>query len=245
MNIINYIANTFDSHQLNSVFDISLPYPMIVLDNFLPEDVALQMANECETIPDQHWTTFTRQGSNMRECKQLHAAPIAYNFTNQLHSSLGINWLSQLTKIPGLIPDPHITGAGYSRIFNGESLKVHTDFNWNDQLRLHRSISFILYLNPNWKEEYGCALDFYDFNNEKVITSVTTLFNRAIIWKYHKRGFHGCTTPVACPPALTRNAFRLFFYTSDAQYKNDDHPHRSLYWFDKDLNEPCDIPTRT
>jgi len=108
---------------------------------------------------------------------------------------------------------------------------------------VHRMLSFIIYLNPNWKEEWGGALDFNDFNNEKRIQRIPPLFNRAIIWRYHKRGFHGYPDPLTCPEGMSRNTFRLFYYYSDAQHKTDDRPHRSLYWFDKELGEPYDIPT--
>lgn len=244
MQIINHLKKNFGNFQeLNNTFVGTPPYPMITLENFLPNDIAQKMAVECETIPDQHWSNFTRRGSGMQECKKLDVAPIAYEFVNQMHSALGMEWLCNVTGIKDLIPDPYLTGAGYSKIGKDSSLKVHTDFNWNDQLRLHRMLSFIVYLNPDWKEEYGGALNFYDFNNEKVIQSVPSMFNRAIIWRYHKRGFHGAPDPMMCPPEMTRNSFRLFYYISDAQFREDDRPHRSLYWFDKELGEPYDIPT--
>jgi hypothetical protein len=104
-------------------------------------------------------------------------------------------------------------------------------------------LSLIVYLDPEWKEEWGGALQFKDFNNEKIVQSVPTIFNRAVIWRYHKRGFHGYPDPLTCPEDRSRNTFRLFFYVSDAKYKDDDRPHRSLYWFDNDLGEPYDIPT--
>ena len=244
MQIIKHLKKNFGNYQeLNNTFVGTPPYPMITLDNFLPQDFALKLSEECETIPDQHWTEFTRKGSYMKECKKLEHAPVAYEFVNQMHSALGMEWLCNLTGIKDLIPDPYLTGAGYSRSFTGHTLQMHSDFNWNDQIKVHRMLSFIVYLNPNWKEEWGGALDFNDFNNEKTIQSVPPLFNRAVIWRYHKRGFHGYPNPLTCPEGMSRNTFRLFYYYSDAQYKADDRPHRSLYWFDKELGEPYDIPT--
>ena len=244
MHIIQHLRKNFHDFQtLNNRFVGTPPFPMIVLDNFLPEDFASSMATECESIPLQHWTEFTRKGSFMRECKRLEHAPIALDFVNQMHSSLGMEWMTSITGIKDLIPDPYLTGAGYSRSFRGDSLQLHSDFNWNDQIKVHRMLSFIIYLNPNWQEEWGGALEFTDFNKEKVIQSVPPLFNRAIIWRYHKRGFHGYPNPLTCPENMSRNTFRLFYYYSDAKHKDDDRPHRSLYWYDKDLNEPYDIPT--
>lgn len=245
MHIINHLNRNFSDFQnLNNEFVGTPPFPMIVLDNFLPSDFAFKMAEECETIPDQYWTTFTRNGSYMKECKLLQHAPVAYEFVNSMHNALGMEWITKLTNISDLIPDPYLTGAGYSRSFTGDSLKLHTDFNWNEQIKVHRMLSFIIYLNPNWKEEWGGHLQFTDFNKEKVIQNVVPVFNRAIIWRYHKRGFHGYPDPLTCPEGMSRNTFRLFYYYSDAKHKEYDRPHRSLYWFDKELNEPYDIPTR-
>ena len=244
MHIIQHLRKNFHDFQtLNNRFVGTPPFPMIVLDNFLPEDFASSMATECESIPLQHWTEFTRKGSFMRECKRLEHAPVAFDFVNQMHSALGMEWMTSITGIKDLIPDPYLTGAGYSRSFRGDSLQLHSDFNWNDQIKVHRMLSFIIYLNPNWQEEWGGSLEFTDFNKEKVIQSVPPLFNRAIIWRYHKRGFHGYPHPLTCPENMSRNTFRLFYYYSDAKHKDDDRPHRSLYWYDKDLNEPYDIPT--
>jgi len=244
MQLIKSIREKFNDYQgMNNTFVGTPPYPMIVLDNFLPIDYANKFKEECETIPNEHWSDFTRRGSSMKECKKLEVAPIAFDFVNQMHSALGMEWLEKVTGIKDLIPDPHLVGAGYSRTYRGHSLKVHTDFNWNDRLKLHRMLSFIIYLNPDWDESWGGGLRFYDFNNEKVIQDVPCVHNRVIIWRYHKRGFHGYPDPLACPVGISRNTFRLFFYVSDAQHRDDDRPHRSLYWFDKENGEPYDIPT--
>jgi hypothetical protein len=245
MEIIKHLNKNFgDTKRLNNIFVGTPPYPMIVLDNFLPTDIALKLNEECNTIPDQYWTTFDRRGSHMKECKQLHVAPEAYKFVNEMHSALGMEWLTKITGITDLIPDPYLVGAGYSRAYTGDTLQLHTDFNWNDQLRLHRMASFIVYLNPDWKEEWGGALEFTDFDRKETIQKIPTMFNRAVIWRHHKRGFHGFPEPMHCPADQTRNTFRLFFYYSDANYKDDDRPHRSLYWYDEELNEPYDIPTK-
>lgn len=244
MQIINHIRQKFHNYQeLNNTFVGTPPFPMIVLDDFLPENVAKEMSQECNTIPDQFWTSFTRRGSLMHECVNLEVAPKAFEFVTQMHSALGMNWLMHVTGIKDMIPDPYIVGAGYSKIPKDNCLKVHTDFNWNDQLKLHRMLSFIVYLNPEWQSDWGGELKFYDFNNQHEIQSIAPKFNRAVFWRYHKRGFHGFNDPVNCPADQTRNTFRLFFYISDAQYRSDDRPHRSLYWYDKELGEPYDIPT--
>lgn len=245
MEIINHIRTKFNDYShLNNTFVGTPPYPMIVLNDFLPKNHAQKMYEECVTIPDHDWTSFTRNGSLMKECNDLEICPQAFEFVNQMHSALGMNWLTKVTGITDLIPDPYLTGAGYSKTYRGYSLNTHTDFNWNDKLKLHRMLSLIIYLNPEWKPEWKGALQFKDFDNDKIIQEVPSLFNSVVIWRYHKRGFHGYPDPLECPIDQTRNTFRLFYYISDARHREDDRPHRSLYWYDKELGEPYDIPTR-
>ena len=233
---IQYIKNKFSNFQeLHSTFVKTQPHPILVLDDFLPISTAKKLQAECESVPTEHWTEFTRRGSYMKECKNLDYSPEAVNIVNQLHSTTGLKWLEKITGIQGLLPDPHLTGAGYSRSFNGDSLKVHTDFNWNDELKLHRKLTLIVYLTEEWQEEFGGHIEFYDDTNKNLVQSVFTKFNRCVIWQYHKTGFHGYPTPIQCPDRVSRNTLRLFYYVSNSQYLEDDPPHRSLYLHDNDI----------
>ena len=242
MNIIRHIENNFSNYkQLNDTFVGTPPYPMITLDNFLPNDYAKKLQKECESIPDHYWTKFTRRGSYMEECINMDVAPVANEFVNQMHSQAGMLWISKVTGIKDLIPDPYLVGGGYSRSYRDCTLKIHTDFNWNDTLKCHRMLSLIVYLNEDWKEEYGGHLQFNDFKNKTAIQRVAPLFNRVVLWRYHKKGFHGFPDPIKCPENYSRNTFRLFFYVSNATYDSADLPHRSLYWFDEETGEPYDI----
>lgn len=245
MKIIKHLYKNFSNFEtLNNEFVGNPPFPLIVLDNFLPNEVALKLFNESKKINSKCWKTFSRNDSLMYECNKLDVAPEAFKFVNEMQSGLGMQWITNLTGIKDLIPDPYLTGAGYSKIPTNADLKVHTDFNWNDELKLHRMLSFIVYLNPEWKDNYGGNLKFYDFQKENVVQDIIPKFNRAVFWRYHKKGFHGCPGPINSPENIDRTSFRLFFYVSNATYNENDRPHRSLYWYDKDLNEPYDIPSR-
>ena len=64
-----------------------------------------------------------------------------------------------------------------------------------------------------------------------------------VIWKYHKRGFHGHPNPITCPDDKFRVGFRVFYYIADSKHDWRDPPHKSLYWYDKDKNQPYHIET--
>lgn len=220
-----------NTQQLRASFASAEPVPMLVLDNFLDTSTAHKLSTESQDLAPELWTQFTRRGSYMDECKQLEHAPVLRHTVEQLNSSTMLNWLSDATGIQGLLPDPHLTGAGYSRSYQGDTLQVHNDFNWNEQLRLHRCLSMIIYITPEWQQSWGGSLDFYNQDQSHIVTSVPTLFNRMLLWQYTPTAYHGYAQPIKCPSTQNRRTLRLFYYTSNSTHNPDDPPHRSQYWF--------------
>ena len=54
--------------------------------------------------------------------------------------------------------------------YKGDTLQVHTDFNWVEELALNPAVSIIIYFNPNWKKEWGGSPNFYDTKNDKLLS---------------------------------------------------------------------------
>lgn len=57
-----------------------------------------------------------------------------------------------------MLPDPYFTGGGFHEIFSGGLLGIHSDFRVNENLQLFRRVNMLIYLNKDWKEEYGDKL---------------------------------------------------------------------------------------
>lgn len=241
---IEKYKNVEDLHKL---FMMNEPSPCIELENFIPSDLVKNMKREMDESyisNKDNVRDFKRADSHMAELWELSHSPLAYDLKNELHSPKFLNWLENMTGIDGLIPDPYLHGAGYSRSWPGDKLAIHTDFNWNDKLKLHRALTLIIYLNPEWKEEWNGDIQYWDFERKKSINRYYPSNGNCVIWKYHKRGFHGHPNPIMTPDGFTRDAFRVFYYVSSSEYKKDDLPHRSLYWYDEKINEPIDIKNK-
>ncbi len=73
-----------------------------------------------------------------------------------------------------------------------------TDFNWHNKLKLHRRINVLIYLNPDWEDEWGGFLDIAspDFTEKK---SIKPLFNRTLIFSTDDFSFHCHQDPLQCP----------------------------------------------
>jgi len=240
--IIDHILSKWGSmeeqRELNEQYRYTPPYPTLHLEDFLPEQCLKNLYEESQTIPKEYWTTFTRAKSYMEECKDLKEAPQARQLVSAMHSPEILNWMSKICDVGHLLPDPYLVGAGYMKSYKGDSLKIHSDFNWNEECQTHRALSFILYFTPDWNPEWHGDLQFWDFNKEKMISSYPPKWGNMVIWKYHKRGFHGHPNPITCPDDRFRVGFRLFYFISDSVHDWRDPPHKSLYWYDKDKNEP-------
>ena len=158
--------------------------PFIYVDNFLDEKTCLKLHEECIQAPKGGWTLFSRAGSAMEEYNDLFYTITAHKITyDLLHSGEFIYELEQLTGIVGLMPDPHLVGAGFSRFRKGKDLKIHHDFNWNDRLRLHRKLTCFLFLNPDWKETWGGHQQYWTGRHGELIDEVAPLFNRFIMFE--------------------------------------------------------------
>jgi hypothetical protein len=239
--IINHILNRFpNTFDLQQTYRSHPNYSKLEINNFLPVDVVQAMAAELEAIPLEHCKKFTRKDSCMYEYNDLDKTPIQDSVIHALHSSTFLKWLQEVTDTVDLIPDPHLVGAGYAKAYTGDSLKVHTDFNWNDQLRLHRRLSVVIYLNEDWHESWGGNLDFYDTGRENILSRVIPSAGNMVVWSYNNLAYHGYPEPMTNPEGTCRKSLRLFYYVSNAQHDDKFPPHRSLYWFDEKEKAPYD-----
>lgn len=232
-------SNTFE---LQQEYRSHPGYSKLEIKNFLPPEVVEAMAAELEAIPLDECKKFTRKGSCMYEYNNVDNTPIQDEVITALHSSTFLKWLQEVTDTVDLIPDPHLVGAGYAKAYTGDSLKVHTDFNWNDQLRLHRRLSVVIYLNEDWDEDWGGNLDFYDTDREKILSRVVPGPGNMVVWSYDNLAYHGYPEPMSNPEGTCRKNIRLFYYVSNAQHDDKFPPHRSLYWFDDKEKAPYDKP---
>jgi hypothetical protein len=178
----------------------------------------------------------------MYEYNNVDKTPVQDAVIHALHSGKFIKWLQDVTDTVDLIPDPHLIGAGYCKSLTGDSLKVHSDFNWNEQLRLHRMVSLVIYLNEDWDQDWGGQLQFYDRKRETVHSKVPVGAGNAVIWSYDNFAFHGYPEPMTNPEGTSRKALRLFYYVSNAEHDSKHPPHRSLYWFDDKEKVAYDKP---
>ncbi|MCX4705085.1 2OG-Fe(II) oxygenase [Streptomyces sp. NBC_01352] len=223
-----HLSDLADLHR--DRFRTAEPFPHIVLDDFLPEWVLDTVLSEFPKPGEVPWKTFERATS-----KKLASEGDAFfgEFTRhlltQFNSATFLGFLERLTGIDGLVPDPYFEGGGLHQIERGGFLKVHADFNWHEKLRLDRRLNVIVYLNKDWEESYGGALELWDRKMTHAVADVLPVFNRFVVFATTDFSYHGHPDPLACPPDRTRRSLALYYYTNGRPAEERSSQHSTVY----------------
>lgn len=212
------------------------PFPHAVIDDFLPLWAAERLLSVFPAPEAPFWFDHKTRDPVYQPGKQgvgnagrLEGAdPFIHNILFAFNSHPFICFLETLTGVRNLLPDPHLHGGGLHQILPGGKLDIHADFNYHDGLMLYRRLNVLLYLNKDWKPEYGGDIELWNSDMTRCVQKVAPLFNRMVVFSTHKTSFHGHPEPLACPPDRTRKSMALYYYTRD--YVDDDLDHHSTLW---------------
>ncbi len=212
------------------VYRNAKPYPHIVLDNFF--DPAL-LDLILEEFPKPHQIKW-QQFDNEREIKLASAneasfGPVTRLMLYHLNSITFLEFLSEVTGIPHLIPDPTFNGGGLHQIVPGGKLGIHADYNKHGDYQLDRRLNLLLYLNKDWKDEYGGHLELWDRDMTTCQKKVAPLINRIMIFGTTDYTYHGHPDPLRCPAHMTRKSLALYYFSNGRPAEEVSADHTTLF----------------
>lgn len=202
--------------QLAREYQAAVPFPHIHLNGFLEPETAKLVASEFPDVHSTAWIHYKhanekKSGLNKREL----FPPCIGEVVDELNSRSFVTWLSELTGIPALLADPSLEGGGLHQAGRGGFLNVHSDFSVHHyRPTWRRRVNLIVYLNPDWQEEWGGALEFWEKGMERRAVAYTPLLNHAIIFNTDQNSLHGFPDPLRCPEGLSRKSLALYYYTA-------------------------------
>jgi hypothetical protein len=206
------------------------PFPSIYFDDFLPLEAAEAALREFPEPRQADWHTFNNPNEKKLAFDRVEALPAAdRNVLYFLNSRPMLQFLEILTGIKGVVPDPYFEGGGLHQIVPGGKLGVHADFNHHPRLNLDRRINVLIYLNKDWKEEYGGHFELWDREMTHAEEKILPLFNRCAIFSTTSWSFHGHPTPLACPPDRTRKSMATYYYTNGRPEEEVTDAHSTLF----------------
>ncbi len=201
------------------------PFPHLVIDNFLNNELAAEVS---EAIPKFNSEFWLRYQNAIERKKTLNLwdqfpAPI-YRLAWELCSP---TFVSQLETISGcrLYPDFGLHGGGLHSHTYGEKLNVHLDYATHPKLGLERKLNLIIYLTKDWRQSWGGNLEFWSHDSSingpgRPVKSISPYFNRAVIFDTTGNSWHGLPEPINSPEGVSRNSLAIYYLT-------DPKPHTS------------------
>jgi len=207
---MNELAKSAHTTYLNAK-----PFPHIVFDDFLDSSLLDLVLAEFPKPGEIPWQRF----DNAQEIKLASAAeasfgPVTRLLLYHLNSITFLEFISAITGIANLIPDPSFEGGGLHQIVRGGKLGIHVDFNKDGKYGLDRRLNLLLSLNKDWREEYGGDLELWDSNVSRCESRIRPVFNRLVIFGTTDFTHHGHPDPLQCPEGMTRKSLALYYFSN-------------------------------
>lgn len=201
--------------ELQSQYQAAAPFPHIVIDNFLPEDVLRSCLKKFPSTSDSQNVAFDRSQERLKFQYHPDTLPTELRLMFYGFNSLPfLRVLENITGIRGLIPDPYFFGGGFHEICQGGHLSIHADFNHHKPMSLERRINVLIYLNDEWNQEFGGQLELWDEKMSACVETINPVFNRCVIFNTDSTSFHGNPKPINHPRNISRKSIALYYYTA-------------------------------
>lgn len=210
------------------------PFRHVVIEDFFAADFLARLRAE---FPD-----FTK-GDARNEAGELAGksvverirglGPAFRELDARIQSREFLDLVGEITGIPGLLYDEHYFGGGTHENRRGQDLDPHVDFNHHPLTAWHRRLNLIVYLNPEWQDDWGGSLELHSDprREDNRVTTITPLLNRAVIFETTEWSWHGFARiePPAGRPELTRRSIALYFYSEQRPADELGEPHSTIY----------------
>ena len=203
-------------HHKNVLNAKNQPYGHCNTNNFFPKDTINSIASSFK-FPERIGST-----SDILFQKTKRAINDYNLFPNEIKKAVDylnsrnfIAILEDKFKINKLVSDPALFGGGMHESRNGGYLKIHSDFIYIRKKKLKRMLNLLIYLNENWDENWGGAIELWDQKMKKNFLKVYPKINHAVIFRTDTESNHGFPDPIKCPSNIARKSLALYYYVND------------------------------
>ena len=220
-----------DPKGLNYQFLNAVPFPHIVIENFLHEDLANQLVSQFPALSSMH-------SSHHYFFNQKHELSFWYQVSDlfsQLHQDLlsdGFRGFIRQVSGKQVFMDVDYCGELH-QARDGGFLDMHVDFNLHPKKDTWvHELTLLIYLNKDWQDDYGGQLLMQNHDNPKIY-EVAPVFNRCTIMLSDETTFHGYRK-LNLPENITRKSILVNFYREVEP--NQIPPRRPTAWATKEVS---------
>jgi len=187
------------------------PWPHLVLEDLIdPGVIAAAEAQELQRALNLELVT----GNRMVKAQSTEVSgQAAQEILDSLLTPEFVSFLEGVTGIAGLIPDPSHAWAGIHVSPPGSSQALHRDFRLHPTNGLFHRVNVLVYLNSDWKEEYGGKLELWSTGKHAFVQQFPPVAGKLVLFETTPYAFHGVPDPVRCPPGRARISLASYYYT--------------------------------
>jgi Rps23 Pro-64 3,4-dihydroxylase Tpa1-like proline 4-hydroxylase len=192
-------------------YEEASPWPHAVIDGLInPAVIAAAESEELEralSLPLRH---ATRQ---IKAATPRPNGPNALAILQELRGQRFLAFLEDLTGIAGLIPDPAHYWAGLHVFPRGAFQALHRDFRVHPITHLFHRVNVLVYLNSDWKGEYGGDLELWASDASTCARRIAPVAGTSVIFESSWAAIHGIPDPIRCPDSRARLSLASNYYT--------------------------------
>lgn len=201
------------------------PFPFVVIDGFFTDAFARELAAEFPDFQRKtswQYNRYHRYQSALEDkyvCNAWDAfGPASYRAFTFLNSPGFVELLRLSVRMDGpLYADPGLHGGGFHGHARLGCLNPHLDYARHAKTGLARHLNILVYLNPDWQEDWGGHLGLYDANPVQLGPGelrerIAPAFNRAVIFQT-PGAWHGLCEPITCPEGQMRKSLATYYLT--------------------------------
>ena len=201
------------------------PFPHLVLKDFCDEK---KLTKAYETIPvlDNKSRDYMFAKNKFEKSNYGEISLLLKELQEDLRSDEMNDFLSYIA-VRDVFVDPKNHGGGLHQGRKSSFLDMHLDYNYHPiNKNWWREMNLLLYMNKNWKPEYGGQLDLKDLRTGEE-KSCDVPFNTLIIQECHDYTLHGYK-PTNFPEGNFRTSIATYAFSEHVQqiYKP-----RTTDWF--------------
>jgi 2OG-Fe(II) oxygenase superfamily len=226
------MIKSLDLEALRARYRSAVPFPYIVIDDFLEPAAAEELAGSFPTFDQALKEGFSFNFVNEQRKIQISQSAKFPDPIRRLNDAISspkfLADLQYVTGIQGLFADEELSGGGMHLTGSGGRLDVHVDFNRLEERQIFRRLNILIYLNPKWKEEAGGQIELWDKTVKVCHLSALPVLNRCLIFETSDHSYHG-VRPVVGPPELVRKSFAAYYYTREAPADWNGETHSTIF----------------
>ncbi len=225
-----------NSHRHLEAFVNASPFKHTVIENFFEPDFAEHLLAEFPVFNPELARNEIYGGvwGKAVNTKIRQISPTYEQLYELIASAEFLEFMSRISGIPGLLPDPAHYGGGTHENRHGQDLDPHVDFNYDEPQKLHRRLNLIVYLNKDWDPDWGGSLEIHSNPrrpSENQVRSYAPTFNRAVLFETNEYSWHGFPK-IELPEAerhRSRKSISIYLYTRDRPAEEIAPVHGTFY----------------